>query len=223
MSQAIRIIDNLPEMTGSINDTQHGSRGGGSLHAVATTVAAGFMSAADKSTLNALVASGGHVIQDEGTPVTERAALNFVGAGVAVTDDEPGDASTVTIAGKHSVEDEGTPLTSRSKLNFVGSGVAVTDDSGDDATVVTINKPTEYLSFAFNDNGDAYFVAPVAMTLDTPVVGGTGTLSYAVALAADTTSFSADTAPFVLAAGDVLRVTVASITTYKAVTLERTA
>lgn len=38
-----------------INDTQHGNRGGGSLHAAATTGTAGFMSAADKQKLDALV------------------------------------------------------------------------------------------------------------------------------------------------------------------------
>src|SRR5688572_20772211 len=29
---------------------------------------------------------GGHVVQDEGTPQTQREAMNFVGGGVAVTD-----------------------------------------------------------------------------------------------------------------------------------------
>jgi hypothetical protein len=42
---------------------------------------------------------GGHVIEDEGTPLTQRAALNFVGAGVAVTDDAGNDATVVTISG----------------------------------------------------------------------------------------------------------------------------
>lgn len=38
---------------------------------------------------------GGHVIEDEGTPVTQRANMNFVGAGVAVTD--AGGKTVVTI------------------------------------------------------------------------------------------------------------------------------
>jgi hypothetical protein len=42
---------------------------------------------------------GGHVIEDEGTPLTQRTKLNFVGAGVAVTDDSGDDASVVTING----------------------------------------------------------------------------------------------------------------------------
>lgn len=47
----------LGNATGSINDSQHGNRGGGSLHNVATTGANGFMSAADKTILNTLAQS----------------------------------------------------------------------------------------------------------------------------------------------------------------------
>lgn len=43
--------------------------------------------------------SGGHGIQDEGTPLAQRANLNFVGAGVTVTDDAGNDATIVTING----------------------------------------------------------------------------------------------------------------------------
>lgn len=43
--------------------------------------------------------SGGHVIQDDGTPMTARSNLNFTGAGVTVTDDSGNDATIVTIAG----------------------------------------------------------------------------------------------------------------------------
>jgi hypothetical protein len=42
------------EMTGVISNTQHGARAGGTLHAVATTGAAGFMSAEDKTKLDGL-------------------------------------------------------------------------------------------------------------------------------------------------------------------------
>jgi phage-related tail fiber protein len=41
--------------TTAINDTQHGNRGGGSLHSAATPSVAGFMSSADKSKLDNLV------------------------------------------------------------------------------------------------------------------------------------------------------------------------
>ncbi len=41
--------------------------------------------------------TAGHVIQDEGTPLTQRANLNFVGADVAATDDAGNNATVVTI------------------------------------------------------------------------------------------------------------------------------
>jgi hypothetical protein len=43
--------------------------------------------------------SGGHVIQDEGTPLTARANLNFAGTGVTATDDAGNSATVVTIPG----------------------------------------------------------------------------------------------------------------------------
>lgn len=86
--------------------------------------------------------TAGHTIADEATPLTQRATLNFVGAGVAVTDDAGNNRTVVTISGStgggHTIQDEGTPLTQRTNLNFVGNGVAVTDDSGNDRTIVTI-------------------------------------------------------------------------------------
>ena len=42
------------QIAGTISDVQHANRGGGTLHAVATTVLAGFMSGADKTKLDAL-------------------------------------------------------------------------------------------------------------------------------------------------------------------------
>jgi hypothetical protein len=44
------------EISGTLSDTQHGSRSGGSLHAVVTTGTAGFMAAADKSKLDGIAA-----------------------------------------------------------------------------------------------------------------------------------------------------------------------
>lgn len=42
-------------------------------------------------------ATDAHVIEDEGTPLTQRAALNFTGTGVTVTDDAGNDATVVAI------------------------------------------------------------------------------------------------------------------------------
>lgn len=41
--------------------------------------------------------AGGHTIEEEGTPLTARSKLNFVGAGVTATDDSGDDASVITI------------------------------------------------------------------------------------------------------------------------------
>lgn len=90
--------------------------------------------------------TAGHTIADEGTPLTARATLNFVGDGVAVTDDAGNNRTVVTISGStdsgHTILDEGTPLTQRAGLNFVGTGVEVTDDAGNDRTIVTISGAT---------------------------------------------------------------------------------
>lgn len=40
--------------------------------------------------------SEGHVVQDEGSPLTQRAALNFIGSAVTVTDNAGG-STDVTI------------------------------------------------------------------------------------------------------------------------------
>jgi len=72
-------------------------------------------------------------VQDEGTALTQRTAINFVGAGVTATDDSVNSRTTVTIPGGGSgtsitVQDEGTVLTQRTVLNFTGAGVTATDN-----------------------------------------------------------------------------------------------
>jgi hypothetical protein len=59
---------------------------------------------ADTLTISASGGGGGHTIQDEGTPLTQRTNLNFVGATVTVTDDAGNDATVVTIAGGGAVD-----------------------------------------------------------------------------------------------------------------------
>lgn len=82
------------------------------------------------------LSTGGHTIEDEGSPLTQRTILNFVGAGVTVTD--TGTETQVSIPqGGHTIEDHGTPVTQRGVLNFLGAGVTVTD--GGTETDVTIN------------------------------------------------------------------------------------
>lgn len=83
--------------------------------------------------------SGGHTIQDEETPLTQRAALNFTGAGVTATDDAGVDATVITIPGAYdTIQDEGTPVPQYHVINFTGAGVTVTDDEDNEVTIVDI-------------------------------------------------------------------------------------
>lgn len=67
----------------------------------------------------------GHVIEDEGTPLTQRANLNFVGAGVTVTDATPD--TVVTITGAPTF---GSPV--ESQFGDDGADGAGTDAARDD-------------------------------------------------------------------------------------------
>lgn len=70
---------------GVINDTQHGGRGGGTLHALVTTSVPGFMSAADKTKLDGVAGGAG------------------VPSSRTLTGDTP-----ITVAGDHAAHDLGT-------------------------------------------------------------------------------------------------------------------
>lgn len=83
---------------------------------------------------------GGHTIEDEGTPLTDRAALNFVGGGVTVTDDSGNDATVVTINSGGDVAKVGTPSDGQIGV-WTGDGTiegdaSLTFDTTDDTLVV---------------------------------------------------------------------------------------
>lgn len=82
---------------------------------------------------------GGHTIEDEGTPLTQRTNLNFVGAGVTVTDDAGNDATVVTIPGGGG---GGTPGGTDTQVQF-NDGGAFGGDAG-----LTYNKTTDTLTSA---------------------------------------------------------------------------
>ena len=110
------------------------------------------------------------------------------------------------------------------------AGVVSVDAAEDDAPVVRGGggggggtPALAPVAFSFDADGSAYLVAPEAMTLAAGSEAGTGTVAYAKALAADTTTFNAASLPVSLAAGDVLRVSVSGLAGYKAVALKRTA
>lgn len=108
--------------------------------------------------------SGAVPIEDEGTEILAApSAINFVGAGVTVTDEDG--VATVTIPGALSVavEDEGsTVLTAAARLNFVGAGVTATDAGGGEITVtipgaslppLTINSQASDYTLVLGDAG----------------------------------------------------------------------
>ena len=78
--------------------------------------------------------AGGHVIQEEGTPLTARANLNFIGASVTATDNAGNDATDVTITG-------GAVLETRQQLN-------VTNSNYTDA--LALNAATNVVEITFN-------------------------------------------------------------------------
>lgn len=86
--------------------------------------------------------AGGHVIEDEGTPLTQRATLNFVGAGVTVTDS--GTKTVVTIP---------------------GGGTSYTDEEAQDA-VGTILTDSSEIDFTYNDATPSITASIVAGSID---------------------------------------------------------
>jgi hypothetical protein len=131
-------------------------------------------------------------------------------------------AAAAAAAGYQPLDSDLTAIAALTTTTFGRSLLALADAAAL-RTALAFAAPKD-VSVSFTDNGDAYFVAPEAMTLAaSPSVGGTGTLAYTKALAADTTSFSSTSLPVTLAAGDVLKITVSGISTYKGVTLRRSA
>ena len=101
------------------------------------------------ATLNAT--GGGHTIQDEGTPLTQRTNLNFVGASVLVTDDAGNDATVVTITsgggsgdvvGPASATDLAVARYDGTTGKLIQNSTVTIDDDGDIAGVNTIQFDT---------------------------------------------------------------------------------
>jgi len=88
----------------------------------------------------------GHVIQDDGTPMTQRANLNFVGA--TVTDDAGNDATVVTITGggvdtSFTVE-AGEDLAAGTLIYIASDGLAyMADNTAQEKEAVTYQIPEQ--------------------------------------------------------------------------------
>ena len=64
---------------------------------VLTKGGAGTVLTSDGTDISWAAATGGHTIQEEGSSLTQRTKLNFIGAGVTATDDSGNDATKITV------------------------------------------------------------------------------------------------------------------------------
>ncbi len=99
--------------------------------------------------LDDVVGGSAHVIQEEGTPLTARANLNFVGGGVTATDDAGNDATVVTIPPN---------LTTEEVEDIVGAMVSGNTETG---ISVIYDDAGAKLNFDAQTAGDARY-APIA-------------------------------------------------------------
>jgi len=92
-------LDSAADHTGTINDTQHGSRGGGSLHSAVTGAANGFMVAGDKTKLDG-ISPNAAMLQDyqfgQSTKVPGAGTLQLLGPGNTTVGVRMNRAGTIT-------------------------------------------------------------------------------------------------------------------------------
>ena len=114
---------------------------GGTTTGATVTIAGGTNVTTTRSvnTITIDASGGGHTIEDEGTPLTQRATLNFVGAQVACADDAGNSETDCTVSG------DGTGVSgiaattggtaTGATVTIAGSGLASTSRSTDTITV----------------------------------------------------------------------------------------
>jgi hypothetical protein len=127
------------QISGTITDAQHAARGGDTLHAVATALLAGFMSAADKTKLDGLPASA-----------SDRAMIFFGGASMGGGD-----------TGKHFGAQEGSnggKVAALSSDNQMSCGIAGT------VSLLTWNSVTADGTTVFKINKNGLVVATLTLT-----------------------------------------------------------
>lgn len=110
--------------------------------------------------------------------------------------------------------------TGRFPVGTNGQGAVV-----DSTATFGLRYESRYVEAGFTADGAVYLTLPVAVTLDSPATHpGTATLAYAKSANATPTTFSAvGSWPATFAAGDTLRVTASSVSTWETVRLTRTA
>lgn len=124
-------------LEGNFTDAAHGNRGGGALHALATTSVAGFMSAADKSYLDSLpdALSAKANASDVASALAEKADASAVTSALA----EKADASAVTSALAEKADSSDVAAGLNGKLDDPGSnGLVFRSGAGGDTEVRAI-------------------------------------------------------------------------------------
>jgi hypothetical protein len=158
---------------------------------------------------------GGHTIQDEGTPLTQRTNLNFVGSGVAVTDDAGNDATVVTINTGSTDEkvkyDVGDPTAGYVADKFVaGTGISVAEGTAgnENKLVITNSAPDQTVAFTGGTNvtiGGTYPNFTITDNSGTGTLDGNGTATY-VPFYADANTLESDAHFYYNKTTDVLHV-----------------
>lgn len=121
--------------------------------------------------VNGTASSSGHTIQDEGTPLTARTNLNFVGPNITVTDGGAGpDSTIITVSGGGDVTKVGTPVNNQigvwtgdgtiegdAKLTFNGSSLAVAmANASNGVTITSTTGSNEAFAKITNTGGSLY-------------------------------------------------------------------
>jgi hypothetical protein len=118
---------------------------------------------------------GGHTIQDEGSNLTQRTKLNFVGAGVTVTDDAGNDATLVTITSggtgdvvgpASAVADHVATFNGTTGKLIKDSGLTLSgSNTGDQTSIVGITGTKAQFNTAVTD-GDILYVGDITQYTD---------------------------------------------------------
>jgi hypothetical protein len=78
-------------------------------------------------------------IQEEGSALTQRSNMNFIGTSVNAADDGANSRTNVTIQAYNTIQEEGgAALTQRDTINFIGTSVTASDDGANSRTNVTV-------------------------------------------------------------------------------------